>query len=78
MTKNKKVQKARRLKSKQECVQSLRAAANAVVELVRDMAGLDGLEGGLEVDQVILAAADYNCKYHFQGYCCVNLLLQFN
>jgi hypothetical protein len=36
--------------------------ANAVVELVRDMPGLDGLEGGFEVDQAILAAADYNCK----------------
>jgi hypothetical protein len=62
MTKNKKAQKARRLKSKEECVQSLRAAANAVVELVRDMPGLDGLEGGLEVDQAVLAAADYNCE----------------
>jgi hypothetical protein len=62
MTKNKRAQKARRMKSKEECMQPLRVAANSVVEMVRDMPGLNGLEGGLEVDQAILAAADYNCE----------------
>jgi hypothetical protein len=62
MVKNKKASKARRLRSKEDCVQSLRAAASSVVKMVRDMPGLGGLEGGLEVDQAILAAADYNCE----------------